>query len=341
MTLSRRAFLAATSFTASAVAFGGNPAVAQAFDEHSLLEAAKKEGKLTLYNGTNFAVAKDVAQRFEKKYGFAVQVLDGRASEIRERIRAEQASGRYLADLTYSGLTTVTKQSREGTFQDMGEIPDTANLDSSLESSKVLIPNMMGTFAILVNRALVKPDDEPKSWPDLLDPKWKGKILSDDPRALGAGNVWFEVLFNTYGQQFHDKMAEQKPVFSRAFAENQRRLARGEYAIYLPFNVSEYIKIRELPVKLILPSDGLPYVPFALALLKNAPNPNKARLFANFTLEPEVQIVFGEQGFRPAVKGMSAKIPGDLREIAEHRLLGTTSVDKQDAMLALANNIYR
>jgi len=341
MAYSRRQFLAGASVAASGLLFGSNPLAAQAFDEKALVEKAKAEGKVRLYNGTNFTVVKDVAQKFEKKYGIPVQLLDGRASEIRERIRAEQASGRYLADMTYSGLTTLTRQHQEGTFQAAGEIPNAANLEPHLAGSKVIIPNMMGTFAILVNRSLVPPEDEPKTWSDLLNPKWAGKILSDDPRALGAGNVWFEVLFKAQGREFHDKMAAQKPVFSRAFAENQRRLARGEFAIYIPFNVSEYVKIKELPVKLVLPEDGLPYVPFALAILKNAPSPNAARLFMNYTLEPEAQSIFGTQGFRPGVKNMAENIPADLRPIAAHKLLGSTAVDRQEAMLALANEIYK
>ena len=71
----------------------------------------------------------------------------------------------------------------------------------------------------------MKPADEPKSWKDILDPKWAGKILSDDYRALGGGAVFFVVMHDTFGKEFHEKLAAQKPVFSRDIAE--QRAARG------------------------------------------------------------------------------------------------------------------
>ena len=76
----------------------------------------------------------------------------------------------------------------------------------------------MISYCLLVNRNLVKPADEPKSWKDILDPKWTGKILSDDYRALGGGAVFFVVMHDTFGKEFHEKLAAQKPVFSRDIA---------------------------------------------------------------------------------------------------------------------------
>src|SRR5690606_33851868 len=127
-----------------------------------------------------------------------------------------------------------------------------------LKVNGTLLPVTGGNFAILVNTNLVPEGDEPKNWTDLADPKWKGKILSDDPRALGAGNVWFSVTYEAYGEDYHKKMAAQNLVISRVFAESNRRIARGEFAIYLPFNISEYQSLKGLPIKPIIPEEGVP-----------------------------------------------------------------------------------
>ena len=316
------------------------PAFAQSSWD-SVIAAAKKEGKLTVYNGTNFAIVRKIGAEFTKRFGIRVDVLDGRATEIRERIRVEQATGRTVASLSYSGWTTLSTQSAEGVFGQLGEIPGLKRLEAPVMSNGVLAPTVIGKFAILINTNLVKPDEEPKSWQDLLHPRWKGRVLSDDPRAAGAGNVWFEVLLGAFGAGFHEKFAAQGPVFNRLFPESQRRLARGEFALYLPLNVSEFAGLKGLPVKAIIPGEGLPYVPFAYGLLRDAPEPNAARLFIDYSLSDEAQAMYANEGFTPAVVAARARVPAELKQFVDSKLLGTTTVGKQDEMFKIAQGIYK
>ena len=183
-------------------------------------------------------------------------MLDGRATEIRERIRTEQADGRFIGDVNYTGRTTAAVQAPEGHFQPYGDLPLVKTLAEPFEADGIFLPVMAGNFAILVNTNLVKEDI--KSWKDLEDPKWAGRILSDDPRALGGGQVWFEVTYRAFGRGFHEKIAAHKPVISRVFAESNRRIARGEFPIYLPFNISEYQSLKGLPIKAVVPQEGVP-----------------------------------------------------------------------------------
>jgi iron(III) transport system substrate-binding protein len=306
-----------------------------------VVAAAKKEGKLTIYNGTNFAIIRKIAAEFTKKHGIRVDVLDARATEIRERIRVEQSTNRTVASLSYSGWTTLSTQQAEGVWQNLGGIPNLSRLEEPVKGNGVLVPTVIGKFALLVNTNLVKPEEEPKVWADLLHPRWKGKILSDDPRAAGAGNVWFEVLLTKFGREFHEKFAAQGPVFNRLFPESQRRLARGEFALYLPFNVSEFAGLKGLPVKPIIPQEGLPYVPFAFAILRDAPDANAARLFIDYNLSDEAQALYANEGFTPAVPAAPAKVPADLKLFVDAKLLGTTTVGKQNEMFDAAKAIYK
>ena len=69
------------------------------------------------------------------------------------------------------------------------------------------VPIYVIHYGILVNTEMVKPAEEPKGWPDLLDPRWKGKILSDDMRALGGGAVFFMVTVQKFGKEFQERLA--------------------------------------------------------------------------------------------------------------------------------------
>jgi iron(III) transport system substrate-binding protein len=149
------------------------------------------------------------------------------------------------------------------------------------------------------------------------------------------------VTYRTLGRDFHEKIAAHKPVISRVFAESNRRIARGEFPIYLPFNVSEYQSLKGLPIKVIIPQEGIPYVAFGSSLLKGAPHPNAARLFMNFLLEPDQQLAFALEGFRTAAKNMGPRIPEDIRPLTQAKAMGTTEPGKTQSYLDLAKEIYK
>jgi iron(III) transport system substrate-binding protein len=300
---------------------------------------AKKEGKVVVYNGTGFKIVRKLADLFQKEHGIEVEVLDGRASEIRERIRTEQAAGRFIGDVNYTGRTTAAVQAAEGHFQPHGDLPRLEALVEPFESNGTFLPVTAGNFALLVNTNLVK--EEIRSWKDLEDPKWAGKVLSDDPRALGGGQVWFEVTYRALGRDYHEKVAAHKPVISRIYAESNRRIARGEFAIYLPFNVSEYQSLRGLPIKVVIPEEGVPFAVLGPTLLKGAPHPNAGRLFMNFLLESDAQLLIAAEGFRPTAKDMGPRIPEDIRALTLAKALGTTEVGKTQFYLDLAKDIYK
>jgi iron(III) transport system substrate-binding protein len=303
---------------------------------------AKKEGKVVLYTGhVGVSFHGDVAKLFEQRYGIKVEILEARASELRERIRSEQAAGRYLADVSHNGSTTTVLQMRTGTFQPHGPLPSLGNLIPPFKADEMRVPIFILAYGILVNTDLVKPADEPKSWRDLADPKWKGKILSDEVRALGGGSVFFFVTEHAFGDDFHRKLAQQQIQFSRDLRLSERRVARGEFSIWIPQVLSDVPQLKGLPVKLIIPEEGCTYVTYELALLKNAPHPNAARLLMEFFLEPEAQLIYANGGNGVTVKGIAEQVPADIRPLAAPKLLGSTNADEQDAMLKLANDIYK
>jgi iron(III) transport system substrate-binding protein len=317
-------------------------AFAQGDDWKKVVDAAKKEGKVVVYNGAvGTPVLPKVAAAFEAKYGIRVEVLEARASELRERIRTEQASGKILGDVSHNGSTTTALQLAENTFQPHGTLPNGKRPVTPFAADDIRIPIYVITYGILVNTEMVKPADEPKSWKDLLDPKWKGKILADDMRALGGGAVFFMVGQQKFGQEFHEKLAAQGPHMNRELRGNYRRIARGEYPVYIPFTMADIQDLKGLPVKLIQFAEGAPYVRFDGAIFKGAPHPNAARVLLDFFLSDEGQLLYGNFGFVTTVGGLESKINPDARPTAQAKLLGTTDPKLQDEMLKLAKQIYK
>ena len=343
--LTRRALLrlAAGASVAGAVRPGNT--AAQDAGWQKLIDAAKKEGKVVVYNGAVGTPAlPKVASAFEAKYGIRVELLEARASELRERIRTEQASGKVLGDVSHNGSTTTALQLAEGTFQPHGDLPNAKRPLAPFAVDEHRVPIYVIPYGILVNTDMVKPNEEPKSWKDLLDPRWKGRILSDDVRALGGGAVFFMVTTQKMGKEFHEKLAQQGLHMNRELRGNYPRIARGEYPVYIPFTLPDTLDLKGLPVKAILPSEGLPYVRFDGAIFKGAPRPNAARLMLDFFLSDEGQLAYANLAFMPVVGGLESKISGDARGLVNEmkpKLLGTTDPKLQDEMLKAAKSIYK
>jgi iron(III) transport system substrate-binding protein len=336
-TVLRLATLAALGHPRRAAAQGGSDA-----EWKKVIEGAKKEGKVVVYNGAVGTPALPKAgAAFETKYGIRFELLEARASELRERIRTEQAAGKVLGDVSHNGSTTTALQLAEGTFVPYGALPNTSRPVAPFKADGTRVPIYVIPYGILVNTDMVKPGEEPKSWKDVIDPRWKGKILSDDMRALGGGAVFFMVMTQRFGKEFHEKLAEQQPHMNRELRGNYPRIARGEYPLYLPLTLPDILELKGLPVKAITPVEGAPYVRFDGALFKGAPHPNAGRLLLDFFLSDEGQLAYGNLGFVPTVGGLEGKISPEARAIAKTSLLGTTDPKLQDDMLKLAKQIYK
>ncbi|MBV8850062.1 MAG: extracellular solute-binding protein [Methylobacteriaceae bacterium] len=320
----------------------GLPVAAQADDWNGVVDAAKKEGKVVVYNmalGAPYFTA--VIKSFERKYGISVESLDLRASELAERIRTEQSAGRFLGDAEMITTTMIEEQLKNGDFiQKLPPIPNASNLRPPFATTPHSVPAYVQPMGILINTRLVKDEDVPKSWNDLNSPKWKGKILSDDMRPLGSGNTLFAVLQNNMGKDFNEKLAEQKPVFSRDMRNDARRIARGEYALYIPQVFAFASDLKGLPVKVIIPEEGAPYAQMEFAVLKNAPHPNAARLFIEHFLDPDSQALYANAWMLPVVKGAAERANADAQPFANAKLMGMAKLSERPGMMDLAKKLY-
>ncbi len=316
---------------------------ARAEEWKDVVAAAKKEGKVVIYCmalGAPYYAA--VLKSFEAKYGITVESLDLRASELAERVRTEQSAGRYTGDTELITTTMIEAQQKTGDYiQKLGEIPNAKNLREPFKRTEFTLPAYVQPMGILINTKLVAPADEPKSWDDLNNPKWAGKILSDDMRPLGSGNAMFAVLQNKMGAAFNEKLAQQKPVFSRDMRNDARRVARGEYPIYIPQVFAFASDLKGLPIKIVIPKEGAPYASMEFAMLKNAPHPNAARVLINHFLEVESQLLYANGWMLPVVSGVAEKANADAQPFANAKLMGQATLQERPAMMELAKKLYQ
>jgi iron(III) transport system substrate-binding protein len=254
-------------------------------------------------------------------------------------VRTEVTTNRPLGDVSLNGGNSQYAMRGMNLLQDAGALPNLARLTVKPDAPEEM-PIFLSSYAIAVNTRLVAPSEMPKSWLDLTDPKWKGKILADDPTAPGGASTWFSVLVDKLGEDFHRKLARQELHFSKTIRENPKRIARGEFPIYVPLVLTDLAPLEGLPIKGVLPAEGLPYSMFSLAMIRNAPHPNATRVLMNFFLEPESQLVYAAAGFPVVTSGLADRVPEKLRWMVDAPLLGRQDPARRDANLDLAKKIY-
>jgi iron(III) transport system substrate-binding protein len=283
----------------------------------ALIEAAKKEGKVVFYTSIDLPVAERLAKAFEAKYpGIAVRVERTGAERVFQRIGQEYASRIHAVDVVNSSdAAHFIVWKRDGLLEayvpeDVPSFPD-EHKDPD---------GMFATFRAWVcvigyNTKMVKPEDAPKSYADLLDPKWVGKIVKAHPSYSGTIMTATYQMSRDLGWSFFEKLAKQKIMQVQSSADPPKKLALGERAVMADGN--EYnmfqLKEKESPVEIVYATEGSPLIVGPNAIFKRAPNPNAARLFQSFMFSPEAQqlsIDFGGlRSVHPKVKEKPGRLP--------------------------------
>jgi ABC-type Fe3+ transport system substrate-binding protein len=318
------------------------PAKAADDDWTKIAAAAKKEGKLVIY-GANAPAFRGAADGFEKKYGIKLEMIELPDDQLSGRIRSEQGAGHFLADIEQSSSVALERQMQSGAslVQAHGTIPNLKNLREPFVAGEFAVPVWAQAYGFLINTDAVSEQQMPRAWQDLFDPKWEGRIVAADPRLPGAGSTMFAVTALKYGDDFPKKMAKQKFVLGQDPRSDIGRVLRGENPVYFPLMYAMAADMKDLPIQIVLPSDGSPYQLIEDAVIKNAPHPNAARLFINHVLERDSQIALANGWMQPVVKGAAEGAGAAARPYAAAKLMAAEPADKADAMEKLAKEIYQ
>ena len=305
-----------------------------------VIVAARKEGSVTVYSALIGPPAIARMKAFETAYGIRVDQFIGRASEVSERIRMEHATRRPIGDIYIASPATLPLHAMAGEIQPAMQVPNASNLRDDIEIDKNGVPGWYPPYGILANAKQVGPD-EIKSWKDLLNPKWKGRMIGDDLRLSGAGASMFEATYKTFGREYHEQLAKQEYLVTRNNRGAERQVANGEYAIYFPQQLPYALALKGLPVRMVAPVEGWVYASANFALLTDSPHPNAARLLTNFMLEPESQLAFANAGLIPVTKGTIERANEAARPFLNTKLMGAGTFELQQKMMELAAGIYK
>jgi len=262
-------------------------------DEKAKLESAKKEGKLVFYSVINLSDSMKLLDAFKKKYPFIkTQIYRSNSEKLLNKILIEARSKKYDSDVFLNNANITHILEKKALLAKYQSPQNKYYADHFKHPQGYWTSCFVVTRVMAYNTRLIEPGEAPKSYQDLLDPKWKGKIGGHTEE-----DAWFPAQLKIMGREqgiaFMKKLAEQDISHRTGRTLLGQLLAAGEFPLVLVANAHtiEKMKRQGAPVEW-LPIEPVVTTLMPITLAAHAPHPNAGKLFVDFILSQEGQMIF-------------------------------------------------
>jgi iron(III) transport system substrate-binding protein len=290
-----------------------------------LIDAAKKEGTVVLYSSMDLPVGEKLGKAFEAAYpGMKIQIERSGSERLFQRIEQEFSSNIHAADVINSSdashfipwkkngwLMPFVSEDIARYFPEIYREPDGMSATSRIYLS-----------SIAYNTNLVKAEDAPKRYADLLDPKWAGKMVKAHPAYSGTIMTATFQLVREFGWEYYEKLARQRVMQVQSSTDPPKKLSLGERAVMADGNEYGVVLLKEAgqPVEPIYPSEGTPTVSGPTGIFASAPHPNAAKLFQAWLHTRETQQFFTDYTAQYSAHSQVTSKPGR-RKLSDIKLM--------------------
>lgn len=277
-----------------------------------LIEAAKKEGKVVAYGSLESDTVDAIKKAFQKKTGMEMEYWRASATKVLDRALNEHRAGKPLFDVILTNDNPMQIMAKEGIF---GKYDSPSAKDFPKDAiDPILGPRYRNVIVgIVYNKSVIKPADAPKSLEDLLNPKYKGKLVMPDPTQHTTTTQWVASLFKLMGKEKADKfirdLAAMKPILVESLLPAAERVTTGETPIAITYVKYTFIFGQKgAPLDYVrlgkMMGDG-----HYATLGSKPPRPNAGKAFIDFFLGEESMKIMADMGEFVNRKGVYPPLP--------------------------------
>jgi ABC-type Fe3+ transport system substrate-binding protein len=316
-----------------------------------LVAAAKKEGKVVIGAPPGSDFRNEVQAVLKKRFELDSEFVQAPGPSLMSKVVAEKQAGAVSVDAFLIGPCTGNSLLKTDLFEPLAqamllpEVKDPAkwfggHLWADNQTGKNLLYSFVAqmTPSIYYNTQLVKPQ-EVRSYNDLLDSKWKGKIGLRDPRVPGGGLAMWAFLLDLKGEEYIKRLAQQEMFVSRNARQIADALAKGSLSLTIGVGFRDFDSFLDanLPVRHLPTFKEGAYVSGGngiIGIIKGAPHPNAAKVFFNWLLSREGQELHGKTAQQPTrrldvdTKGLDGQAAKDVLTLEEFRRFQNFTEDK-------------
>ena len=283
----------------------------------AMLAAAAKEGKVVWYTAVDVKVAELIAKAFRAEYpNIAIEVERSGSERVFQRIGQELQAGIKNVDLVNSSDASHFVHWKQQKLLAVHVPPDVQRFPAQFKDPDGYFATWRASLSVMgYNTKLIDAKDAPTSYQELLDPKWKGKLVKAHPSYSGTSLTGTYALSKVLGWDYFEKLSKQGVQQLQSTTAPPKTIASGERVVMVDGN--EYNMFIEIdaksPVKIIYAKEGTPFVSSPTAIFAEAPHPNAARVLQNFLYTAKMQqLAVNEGGTRsahPDVKEPAGRTP--------------------------------
>jgi iron(III) transport system substrate-binding protein len=273
-----------------------------------ILEGVRKEGQVLIYTSLNLKDSVPITEAFEKKYPVKTQLWRSSSEKVLQRAITEARAGRFACDIVETNGPEMEAAYREQLLQEFFS-PHFDDLPAAaFPKHRQWIADRFNFFTIAYNTNLVKTDEVPNTYEDLVHPRFTGRV------GLEASDTdWFAAMVKAMGEQkglaFFRKLAGAKPQMRTGHTLMAELVASGEIPLAATIynHNAERLVVKGAPIrwKALKPTFGRPN---AIGVARRAPHPHAALLFADFMLSREGQTLLKERNRVPSSRAVDTHL---------------------------------
>jgi iron(III) transport system substrate-binding protein len=275
------------------------PAAQAVAQDAALFQAARKEGTVVWYTSLALPSSTAIAQAFKTKYtGIDVEVHRTGSQRVLQRVMQEASAGIKNVDVIHTSdaghFVLMKEKGMLLKYTPRGVEP----FPAGFKDKDGFYFGMRATLSVIAyNPRIVADKDAPKTWKDLLNPKWKGKMVTAHPGYSGIIMTHVLALVNLYGWDYFRDLAKNSLHIVQSANDPAGVVASGERPIGADGAEYFYYKTQKQgnPIKIVYPKEGIPLVVSPVAIAKDAPHPSAAKLFSDFIFARESQQLLADK----------------------------------------------